>query len=159
MSSIFGKNVEILPNDDGLRKLAKISEGYGDYNGHEIDDVQFVRQNQNVNEVVDQLGSRIPAAAEKAEQAINEVAAAEERIGLQRQAAKDDVIVDNSQNVIPDELGDLNQLQEKLQEVKTAVEAKTKAFYDEGVVVGQAVGKEIAALKQLEAVVDEITAK
>lgn len=57
------------------------------------------------------------------------------------------------------EISSLTELQNKLAEVKAAVIAKTKAFDDEGVVVGQVVGKEIAALKQLSAIVDDITPK
>ena len=42
-----GKNVEILPDDKGLRTLAKIDEEYGEsYNGVEIDDVVFERVKQ-----------------------------------------------------------------------------------------------------------------
>ena len=43
-----GKKIEILPDDDGLRKLYKISNEYfdGEYNGFEIDDIEFVRQEQ-----------------------------------------------------------------------------------------------------------------
>lgn len=40
-----GKKVEILPNDTGLRQLDKIANEYydGEYNGFEIEDVQFER--------------------------------------------------------------------------------------------------------------------
>lgn len=39
------KNVEIMPDDAGLKKLFEYSEGYGDgeYKGREISDVEFVR--------------------------------------------------------------------------------------------------------------------
>ena len=57
------------------------------------------------------------------------------------------------------EITQLEQLQTKVIEVKNAVLAKTKAFSDEGAVVGQSVGKEIAALMKLSGIVDEITPK
>lgn len=43
-----GKKVSILPDDDGLRKLYKIANEYseGEFNGFEIEDVEFVRQEQ-----------------------------------------------------------------------------------------------------------------
>ena len=39
-----GKKLEILPNDKGLRDLYKINDEYGTYNGHEIEEVKFIRQ-------------------------------------------------------------------------------------------------------------------
>lgn len=57
------------------------------------------------------------------------------------------------------EITQLGTLQSTLADVKNAIIAKTKAFVDEGNVVGQAIGKEIAALKQLSGIVDEITPK
>jgi TP901 family phage tail tape measure protein len=57
------------------------------------------------------------------------------------------------------EVSQLAQLQQTLASVTSAVVAKTKAFSDEGIVVGQAIGKEIAALKQLSGVVDSIGPK
>ena len=57
------------------------------------------------------------------------------------------------------EITQLEQLQAKVLEVKNAVLAKTKAFSDEGAVVGQSVGKEVAALMKLSAIVDDITPK
>ena len=60
---------------------------------------------------------------------------------------------------IATEITQLEQLQVKVIEVKNAVIAKTKAFSDEGAVVGQSVGKEVAALMKLSAIVDSITPK
>lgn len=195
-----GKKIEILPNDDGLRKLAKIADGYdGEFNGFEIEDVQFVRQSQHIDETIEQLGTEIPAAADKAEQALTEVAAAEEKVKLydsadvqlslfegmtqSAQRAEGEVeelgtaikevnnldgqisLFDKTQsdeNVVGDiteEVSELNTLQTTLEDVKNAVIAKTKAFNDEGQIVGQVVGKEIAALKQLSDIVDDITPK
>ena len=48
-----GKKLEILPNDKGLRDLYKISDEYGTYNGHEIEAVQFVRQEQFLKTKID----------------------------------------------------------------------------------------------------------
>lgn len=53
----------------------------------------------------------------------------------------------------------LKNLRTTLIDVKNAVVSKTKAFNDEGKIVGQVVGKEIAALKQLSGIVDDITPK
>lgn len=58
-----------------------------------------------------------------------------------------------------DEIEKLSQLKGVLTEVKGAIDTKTKAFVDEGNVVGQVVGKEISALKNLSGAVDEITPK
>jgi len=60
---------------------------------------------------------------------------------------------------ITTEISQLEQLQAKVIEVKNAVISKTKAFSDEGTVVGQSVGKEVAALMKLSGVVDNITPK
>ena len=57
------------------------------------------------------------------------------------------------------EISQLDKLQNALVEVKNAVIAKTKAFVDEGNVVGQTVGKEIAALMKLSEVVNNIVPK
>lgn len=64
-----------------------------------------------------------------------------------------------SEETVQAEIGQLNQLGVVLGEVKNAVIAKTKAFYDEGTVVGQVVGKEISALKNLLGILDEIVSK
>lgn len=125
-----GKKIEILPDDKGLRDLYKISDEYGTYNGHEIEDIKFIRHeissyeeladlvarynklrnlktkftarqdaendyvvnklskaaqdklsetwdsnyNINLEKLAEILGFKIPQAAEKAEQAIEEVA-------------------------------------------------------------------------------------
>lgn len=60
---------------------------------------------------------------------------------------------------VQEEIGQLNQLKVTLDEVKNAVLAKTKAFIDEGDVVGQVIGKEVAALMKLEETVDSIIPK
>lgn len=60
---------------------------------------------------------------------------------------------------ITTEISQLEQLQAKVIEVKNAVISKTKAFSDEGAIVGQSVGKEIAALMKLSDIVDDITPK
>ena len=57
------------------------------------------------------------------------------------------------------EVGQLEKLQLMVVEVKNAVLAKTKAFYDEGTIVGQSVGKEVAALMKLSDLLDSITPK
>lgn len=60
---------------------------------------------------------------------------------------------------VQEEIGQLNQLKVTLDEVKNAVLAKTKAFIDEGNIVGQVVGKEVAALMKLATTVDSIVPK
>ena len=60
---------------------------------------------------------------------------------------------------ITDEVEQLNKLQTMLTEVKNAILAKTKAFVDEGDVVGQVVGKEVSALMKLAETVDSIVPK
>ena len=57
------------------------------------------------------------------------------------------------------EIEQLNRLQSVLVEVKNAIVSKTKAFVDEGNIVGQVVGKEIAALNNLSGIVDGIIPK
>lgn len=57
------------------------------------------------------------------------------------------------------EISQLEQLQSKVIEVKNAVLSKTKAFVDEGAVVGQVVGKEISGLTKLEDIVNNISKK
>lgn len=54
------------------------------------------------------------------------------------------------------EIGQLTTLKEVLANVKRAVIAKTKAFNDEGIVVGQSVGKEISALNKLTTIVNNL---
>lgn len=66
--------------------------------------------------------------------------------------------VDDTDNV-SNEITQLERLQVVLGEVKNAVLAKTKAFYDEGSVVGQVVGKEVAALNKLLETINEIVPK
>lgn len=49
-----GKKLEIFPDDKGLRDLYKISDEYGTYNGHEIEDIQFIRHEiSSYEELVD----------------------------------------------------------------------------------------------------------
>ena len=69
-----GKKVEILPDDDGLRKLNRIANEYydGEYAGSEIENIQFERVKQ-------QLGVEIPQAAEVAKETIKEVGQAIEQ--------------------------------------------------------------------------------
>lgn len=57
------------------------------------------------------------------------------------------------------EITNLTQLKQLLVDIQQAILAKTKAFYDEGVVVSQSVGKEISALTKLLEIVDNITPK
>ena len=54
-----GKNVEILPDDKGLRALDKIANEYydGEYNGQEIQDVLFVRKQEQ--EVIAQTNQQL----------------------------------------------------------------------------------------------------
>lgn len=61
-----------------------------------------------------------------------------------------------SDNKIQDEINALDQLQLKLKEVKSAIEAKTQEFKDEGRIVDGVVDKEIAALNNLSTYLDTI---
>lgn len=78
--------------------------------------------------------------------------------------AQDDVVNDRKQSVISDnvdknisaEAVQLEALQQKLVEVKQAVEAKTQAFEEEYVTVDAAVDAEIASLNKLKALLEEI---
>jgi hypothetical protein len=54
------------------------------------------------------------------------------------------------------EMQQLEKLKATLTEVKQAVQSKTKAFVDEGTMVGQVVGKEISALKHLSDLLENI---
>lgn len=67
--------------------------------------------------------------------------------------------VKDESNAVSQEAETLEELRKKLIEVKEAVATKTKAFYDEGTVVGQVVGKEVAALTKLLEIVDKIAPK
>ena len=60
---------------------------------------------------------------------------------------------------ISGEVEQLDKLQAILVEVKNAIDAKTKAFSDEGDIVGQVVGKEISALTKLSEIIDGIVPK
>lgn len=57
------------------------------------------------------------------------------------------------------EMTELDRLQKQIIGVKNAVLSKTKAFVDEGNVVGQVVGKEISGLIKLEGIVNNISKK
>ena len=68
----------------------------------------------------------------------------------QSAAASAKSAVQSDYNVdVAKETADLKLLQDRLGEVKKAIIAKTKAFYDEGTTVGQVVGKEISTLNHL----------
>lgn len=75
------------------------------------------------------------------------------------QPTVNDAVAGQNSNVVGEEVQRLTQLQSKLAEVKNAILEKTKAFYDEGTIVGQAVGKEIAALTKLLEIIDKIAPK
>lgn len=60
---------------------------------------------------------------------------------------------------ITKEMSELEALTARVIEVKNAVLSKTKAFVDEGNVVGQVVGKEISALMKLEGIVNGVATK
>ena len=68
-----------------------------------------------------------------------------------------DAVVDTDN--VADEVVQLERLQAVLAEVKNAVLSKTKAFVDEGTIVGQVVGKEVAALNKLLETINEIVPK
>ena len=65
----------------------------------------------------------------------------------------------NAMQNVGQEITNLTQLKQLLGDIQQAILAKTKAFYDEGVVVSQSVGKEISALTKLLEIVDNITPK
>lgn len=61
-----GKKLEILPDDKGLRDLYKIADEYGTYNGHEIEEVQFIRHKISSYEELNNLVERYNKLTKKA---------------------------------------------------------------------------------------------
>lgn len=109
--------------------------------------------------------NRVDAEVDELKSSIKEVAVLDGQLSLFDNYHASTLTSDNVQPTgydeaaISEEIQRLTVLQDKLNEVKIAIQAKTKAFYDEGVVAGQAIGKEIAALTKLEEMVDAITPK
>lgn len=82
-------------------------------------------------------------------------------IGSQIQDTKivqaDNGVIDTNQNTdTSKEINELDELKNKLLEVRQAIDAKTKAFVDEGMTVNQIVQQEIAALSVLFNALNEI---
>ena len=141
-----GKKIEILPDDDGLRKLYRISNEYdgGEYGGFEIDDVIFERKKEQ--EVIKSTNQLL-----------------DDQLALQTQIdqeTKSGVVTPTTANdaeqIAAAEIQSLDLLQQKLIDVKAAVEAKTQAFESERVTVDAAVEAEIASLNQLKELLDQI---
>lgn len=139
------------------KKLAKKSMAVPDFITGALDGDEFELKHviQMINDMLDNMRHRVQKVAK---------AFGKEGIPL------DQLLVDST-NVAPitespadeenvvDEVEQLNKLQTVLTEVKNAVLAKTKAFVDEGDVVGQVVGKEVSALMKLAETVDSIVPK
>ena len=151
-----GKKVEILPDDAGLRSLHKFEdEGYGEtYGGIDVEDVVFVRKQEQ--SVIEQTNQEL-----------------QEHLNLQKhinQESKKDVHVDaidqepvaddvSSGLVESQEIAQLDALQQKLLEVKAAVDAKTQAFESEFATVNNVVDSEIMALQSLIGQLQEVVAQ
>lgn len=139
------------------KKLAKKSMAVPDFITGALDGDEFELKHviQMINDMLDNMRHRVQKVAK---------AFGKEGMPL------DQLLIDNT-NVAPitespayeenavDEVEQLNKLQTVLTEVKNAVLAKTKAFVDEGDVVGQVVGKEVSALMKLAETVDSIVPK
>ena len=194
-----GKKIEILPDDDGLRKLYKISNEYynGEYNGIDIEDVIFERkQEQNIiegnnNGLREQLRlqeqinhakskeskqdvtfydstdgqlaffDNILQGAQRAEDKVEQLENAVKRVYTldgQMSMFDSDYSATRQQNDVVDsnEVVQLEVLQQKLLEVRQAVDEKTQAFKEESVAVDTAVDAEIASLNKLKDVLTEI---
>lgn len=151
-----GKKVEILPDDAGLRALHKFAdEGYGEtYGGVDVEDVVFVRKQEQ--SVIEQTNQEL-----------------QERLNLQKQIndeSKKDAQIDNidkepaveavsKDTIDSQEVTQLEALQQKLLEVKSAVDAKTQAFEAEFVTVNNVVDSEIMALQSLIGQLQEVAAQ
>ena len=152
-SEVVNEQKEISDLDKLLAKIREVEQAVRDKTN------AFLAEGDTVEQVVQQELS----ALSKLAVAIDEIRVALNSInnipvdGIDTTNLGPDVPA--TEGEVTSEISSLTELQNKLAEVKAAVIAKTKAFDDEGVVVGQVVGKEIAALKQLSAIVDNITPK
>ena len=145
-----GKKIEILPDDDGLRKLYKISNEYydGEYDGIDIEDIIFERKQEQ-------------SVIEANNQALQEQLNLEKQINDEVKSDDREVIRDKDVDHVGDtaistETAQLELLQNKLLEVKTAVDAKTQAFEEEYVTVDSVVDAEITSLQSLIAQLQEV---
>lgn len=192
-----GKKIEILPDDNGLRKLDRISNEYysGEYNGFEIDDVIFVRKQEqaiieNNNSALEEqlrlqkqissetkndseiyetkdgqlaLFDEIATSAQRAEGKVEELEDSIEKVyNLDGQTSMFDASSESYEKAskgVSGEFTRLEALREKLLEVKAAVDAKTRAFEEEYVTVDGAVEAEIVSLQELSNKLDGIVAK
>ena len=136
---VNGKKVEILPDDDGLRKLYKFFDGTSgdDYGGVEIDDIIFKRRQEH--EIIQQNNQELQEKSSLLNQINNE-----EQIKAQS--------IDNDIG----EITDLENLLVKVNEVKEAVDLKTQAFREEADVVDSVVLQEIRTLEMLKGKIQEI---
>jgi len=139
-----GKKIEILPDDAGLRKFDKIANEYygGEYNGHEIDDVIFVRKQEQT--VIEENNQEL-----------------REQLDIQEQIHQKSVksTNGNKQTAVSDDVKYLETLLEKLIEVKAAVDTKTQAFEEERVTVDGVVDAEVTSLQSLINQLQEVIAQ
>lgn len=138
-------------------KLAKRSMAVPDFITGALDGEEFDLKHviQMINDMLDNMRHRtqkIAKAFGKEDVPLDQLLTSETNVKPIVESTADETNV-------TDEIGQLDKLQSVLSEVKNAVLAKTKAFVDESNVVGQVVGKEIAALIKLSEIVDGIVPK
>ena len=95
-------------------------------------------------------------AEDRADKAEARAAEAEARVDELREQLSTQTNADHKSQLAQAEVAQLELLQQKLLEVKTAVDAKTQAFEEEYVTVDAAVDAEIASLNKLKDVLTEI---
>lgn len=138
-------------------KLAKESMAVPDFITGALDGDEFDLKHviQSINDMLDNMRNRMQNIAK---------AFGKEGMSFDQLLADNTNVTPVTESVVDDaniagEVEQLDKLQAVLAAVKNAVMSKTKAFIDEGNTVGQVVGKEISALKNLSDIVDNITPK
>lgn len=153
-----GKKIEILPDDKGLRTLAKINEEYGEsYNGIQIEDVVYERVQQEIlahQQNVEAIQTEVQAQKE-----LNKIKDDADNEGLIDAQPDDNIFsqIDQTDGVTTDEVQNLEAVRAKVAEITAAVEAKTTAFQNEKTAVSAVVDEEVKKLDELEEKVKSIT--
>lgn len=167
-----GKKVEILPDDQGLRSLYNIADGYdGEYKGVEIEDVVFERtataanaakqavdglneslQKQNTIEQSDNSGAEVAEENAKTEAINRKNDALKESINLEGQANTSNAgaPTGNQQRELSAEELQLGYIEEAVGKVTAAVDKKTQAFLAEQKTVKKVTQSEIHSLNEVE---------
>lgn len=138
-------------NADAINKEAQAQEKLNGAETHEPAPIDDTPQIQSENGALDEQNRKL-----------------EENINLKNQANAQGVVTGStgstatstqtlSNGAASTEVGELEAVRTKVLEVTNAVNAKNKAFYDEATIVGQAVGKENAALMHLKGNIEAIT--